>query len=116
MPISQNLRFSANIPSDEKFDDSAAESLLRQLSAELAVAGWGTDEMDAWRGSGWWARCCRGAGELQIIVCPIPNREWMLQVAPRRTPGLVRGLCGAKPSATAAEVHDLALAIHRALS
>ncbi len=89
---------------------------MRRLSAELAAAGWSTDEMDNWRDCGWSVGCRRATSELEVVVSQIEDGQWMLQVSPRRVPGLIGGLFGSKPSATATDVHELALAVHRALS
>lgn len=89
---------------------------MRRLSVELSTAGWSTDEMDNWRDCGWSVSCRRGASDLEVVVSQIEDGQWMLQVSPRRVPGLISGLLGSKPSATVSDVHDLALAVHRSLS
>lgn len=116
MPISQNLRFTATVPEDAEFDHPAGATLMRRLSAELSVAGWRTDEMDNWRDCGWSVVCLRGSSALEVVVSWVERGYWMLQVRPRRVPGIVSGLFGSKPSASAADVHELALAIHHSLS
>jgi len=116
MPTSQNLRFTATVPKDAEFDHPAGASLMRRLSSELAAAGWSTDEMDNWRDCGWSVGCRRGASALEVVVSQIEDGRWMLQVSPRRVPGLISGLFGSKPSATVSDVHELALAVHRSLS
>jgi hypothetical protein len=116
MPTSQNLRFTANIPKDAEFDHPAGAALMRRLSAELAAAGWSTEEMDNWRDSGWSVGCRRGISELEVVVSQIEAGQWILKVSPRRVPGFFTGLFGSKPSATATDVHQLALAVHRSLS
>ena len=89
---------------------------MRRLSAELAAAGWGTDEMDNWRDCGWSVSCRRGASELAVVVGQIDDGQWLLQVSPRRVPGLISGLFGTKPSASPSDVHELAVAVHRSIS
>ena len=89
---------------------------MRRLSAELSSMGWPTDEMENWRDCGWSVSCSRGFGQLQVVLSQIQNGEWMLQIAPQRVPGFFGGLIGGKPSATPAEVYELALSVHRALS
>lgn len=116
MPNSLNLRFTATVPNDAEFDHPAGAALIRQLSAELAAAGMSTDEWDNWRDCGWSVDCRRGSSELEVVVSQIEEGEWMLQVCPRRLPGLIGRLFGSKPSASATEVYDLALAVHRALA
>jgi len=116
MPTSQNLRFAATVPKDDEFDHPTGAALMRRLSAELAVAGWRTEEMDNWRDCGWSVACRRGTSELNVVISEIPNGEWMLQISPCHVPGFMSGLFGRKPSATAADVHDLAITVHRTLS
>jgi hypothetical protein len=116
MATSQNLRFAATVPADAEFDHPPGATLMRRLSAELSTAGWRTNEVDNWRDSGWSVLCSRGPGQLQLALSQIQNGEWMLQVVPHRVPGFFGGLVGSKPSATPAEVYELALAVHRALS
>ncbi len=116
MPISQNLRFTAEVPKDTEFDHPPGATLMRRLSAELATAGWSTHGMDNWRDCGWSVVCQRGSSELEVLLSWGQRGYWMLQISPRRVPGLIGGLFGSKPSASALDVHELALAVHRALS
>lgn len=116
MATSQNLRFAATVPPDTEFDHPPGAALMRRLSAELSMGGWRTDEMDNWRDCGWSVACSRGSCQLQVALSQIQNGEWMLQVSPHRVSGFFAGLVGSKPSASPADVYELALAVHRALS
>jgi hypothetical protein len=116
MPISQNLRFTATVPKGPQFEHPAGALLMRRLSPELAAAAWNPNEMDNWRDCGWSRVCRRASSELEVVVNWVDRSYWMLQVSPRRRPGLVGRLLGSKPSATPTEVHELALAVHGALS
>lgn len=116
MPTSQNLRFTAAVLRDAELDHPAGATLMRRLVEELAAAGWRTDEMDNWRDCGWSVACYRDLSALVVVLHWVERGYWMLQVSPRRVPGIVGGMCGSKPSASAADVHELALAIHHALS
>jgi hypothetical protein len=116
MPISQNLRFTATVQKDAEFEHPPGAALMRSLASELSKVGWSTDEMDNWRDSGWSVGCRRAASELEVVVAQIEDGEWMLQVSPQSRPGLVGRIFGGKASATPTEVHELALAVHRALS
>jgi hypothetical protein len=89
---------------------------MRRLSTQLSTGGWRTGEMDNWRDCGWSIACSHSSGQLQIVLSQIQDGEWMLQIAPHRVPGFFGGLVGSKPSATPAEVYELAIAVHRALS
>ena len=116
MPISQNLRFTASVPKDAEFDHPAGAALMRRLSAELAAAGWRTDEMDNWRDCGWSVVCHRGSSQLEVVVSWVARGYWMLQINPRGVPGVISSLFGSKPTASTADVHELALAIQQVLS
>lgn len=116
MPISQNLRFTATVPKDKEFDHPKGATLMRRLSPVLAAVGWSTEEMDNWRDCGWSVVCRRASSELEVVVSWVPRGYWMLQVSPRRVPKLIGRLLGGKPSASPSDVHELALAVHRALS
>ena len=89
---------------------------MRSVATEVAAMGWNVDEMDNWRDCGWSIVCRRDPAELEIVVSQIQDGEWMLQVSPMRVPGFIGKLFGSKLSATPSEVHELALAVHRALS
>jgi len=116
MPISQNLRFNATVQEDTESEHPLGASLMRRLSSELAAAGWSNDEMTNWRDCGWSVVCHRGASELQTVVSWVVRGYWMLQISPHRAPGSIGRLLGAHPSATPTDVHQLAIAVHRALS
>ena len=116
MPFSQNLRFAAIDPKDDEFEHPAGAGLMRRLSAELAAAGWRTTDMENWRDCGWSVGCGKGLAELQVVLSQIQDGQWLLQVGPQRRPGVIGSLFGAKPSATAGDVHELAITVHRGLS
>jgi len=116
MPISQNLRFTAAVPQDPEFEHPPGAFLMRRLSSELAAAGWGTDNMDNWRDCGWSVVCRLASSELEVVISWVDKGYWMLQVSPRRRPGLIGRLFAAEASASATDVHELALAVHRGLS
>ena len=116
MPISQNLRFTATVSEDTELEHPLGASLMRRLSSELAAAGWKTDEMDNWRDCGWSVVCHQGSSELEAVVSWVDRGYWVLQLSPRRAPGFIGRLLGAQPSATPADVYQLALAVERALS
>jgi hypothetical protein len=51
-----------------------------------------------------------------VVLCQIPNQEWLLQIAHERSPGFVGRLIGRNPSATFTEVYALAVDVQHALS
>jgi hypothetical protein len=116
MPTSQNLRFIATVPKDVEFEHPPGAFLMRHLSRELVAAGWSTDEMDNWRDCGWSIACRKDSADLEVVLSWVDRGYWMLQVSPRQVPGLIARSLGAKRSAAPADVHGLALAVHRALS
>src|SRR5438128_5429929 len=101
MPVTQNLRFTATVQKDAEFDHPPGAGLMRGLASALAAEGWSNDEMDNWRDCGWSVGCRRGSSELEIVVSQIQDGQWILQVSPRRRPGLIGSLFGSRPSATA---------------
>jgi hypothetical protein len=115
MPTSQNLRFAATVPKDAEFDHPAGAALMRRLAAELSTAGWSADEMVNWRDCGWSVVCRRGSSALEVAVSQIQDGQWMLQVSPQYSPGLIGRLFGGWPSASPGDVHELAVAVHRSL-
>jgi hypothetical protein len=115
MPVSQNLRFSVPAAHDAEFEHPPGAALMRSLSTALSTSGWRAGELTNWRDSGWSIECVRNSSELQIALAQIQDGEWMLQVTRLRTAGLIAGLFGAKSSASAEDVFELALAVHRAL-
>lgn len=116
MPISQNLRFVADAPLPVGFDHPVGNGLMRRLRDALITAGWTVGEVENWRDSGWSALCQRGAGRLEIVLANIQNRDWMIQIAAAQNPGCLGKLLGRLPSATPADVQDLAAAVHNALA
>lgn len=115
MPISQNLLFSAAVPTDPEFPDRPGEALLRGLSRELAAAGWGIGAVDLWRDCGWSLTCQRASSRLEVVVSDVSPDEWLLQISPWYVPGIVGLLFGKRASASPEDVYDLAVAVHRGL-
>ncbi|MES2466480.1 MAG: hypothetical protein V4675_04200 [Verrucomicrobiota bacterium] len=116
MPVSQNLKFNAAVQKDAEYDYPPGAALMRRLAAELAKAGWHTDEMDNWRDCGWSVGCGRGSSKLEVVVSQVQDGQWMLQVSPKRSPGVMGRLFGGKPSASTGDVHELAVVVHHGLS
>jgi hypothetical protein len=114
MPVSQNLRFSAESPKDTEFDHPPGAALMRRFARAVSAATWQTGELANWRDSGWSISCSRDSSALQVALARISESEWMLQICPLRRAGLVSSLFGGKSSATSQDVQDVALVIHRA--
>ena len=115
IPTSQNLRFSASIPQDVEYTHPAGAALIRLLRTGLLEAGWNIGGFDNWRDSGWMIECRREASEMLITISAIDCGEWMLQISPDRTPGMVGRWLGAKASATPDNVQDLAIEVSKIL-
>jgi len=95
----------------------SGETLLRALAVNLATAGWTTNELEDWRDCGWIVTGKRDAAKIDVIVSEIKLGDWMLQVAPHHGRGLLGALFGyGQPSATAQDVFEAAVTIHRALA
>ena len=116
MAISQNLRFKAGIPNDAEYVRPSGAALIRRLATKLRIAGWDVDEFDNWRDTGWSIVCRRESALLDLVVASTQDDEWLLQIAPFSKPGLIGRLLGRRPSASASDVHRLALAVHQTLA
>jgi len=109
---SQNALFRGEVPEDEEFEHPLGAWLARFLEASLKEAGWQTSEFENWRDSGWSIACSREKTRLTMVLSTSDEMEWFLQVAPSDSPGLARGLLGAKTSAQPSDVLALARAVH----
>jgi hypothetical protein len=116
MSMSQNLRFEAIIRSDDEFGHQPGAGLMQDLLSVLSNDGWSADEMENWRNSGWSTRCRRSSAEMEMVLVQIETGQWLLQISAWSRPGLIGRIFGRKVSAKRGDVHELALAVHRALA
>lgn len=115
MPISQNVIFRGDPPEDTEYPDPPGALIARLLKTALTKSGWKVREFENWRDAGWSLPCQRGLAELEVTIGPSGDREWLLQVAPMRVPGMIGALLGRRPSANPLECLELARAVHTAL-
>lgn len=114
---SQNATFLGSVDPDAEFEHPAGLPIVRALRAKLSTRDWITGEFENWRDCGWSLPCRRDAGELLLVVAPTGSpKEWMLQIAPARVPGLLGRALGRGPSATSVHCHELATDVHAVLS
>ncbi len=93
-------------------------ALARKLRAEIDPHGWIPGEILLGRGSGWSIAFRRGADriELAVAVADESADAWAVQIAPARLPGPIARALGRTPSATRADVLELARAAHAVLA
>src|SRR5262245_39768067 len=115
MALSQNLRFTGDVPPADELDHPRGEVLARALEGRVRGEGWEVAEFDNWRDAGWSFACSLGEAELQVVLAEWEPHEWILQIAPRRVPGLLGRLCGRRPSADHPDVLRLARVLHVAI-
>jgi len=111
---SQNATFSGSTPPGPRDIDVPGEPIAVKLRSGLKHRGWEPGEVDDWRDSGWSFTCRRRDCELEVVIAPVDPR-WALQIRPMHPPGLIGRLLGQRPSATAADIYDLALQVHQLL-
>jgi hypothetical protein len=116
MPVSQNLSFAGSAPEDPEYSQPPGLTIARMLHAAAAKHGWVPGEWDNWRDSGWSFSCARGGATLQVVLASIGEDQWMLQLAPSASPGLLGRALGRRPSATAQDCLALAKLVHEALA
>lgn len=117
MPLSQNVGFVGPSPPDAEFEHPVGRPIILALSERLRAGGWSVSEPDNWRDSGWSIDCGKPAPNLQVCLAEVSDGQWLMQVAPLRVPGVLSKLFGRRePSATPAQVQELALAAHASLT
>jgi len=84
------------------------------LATALTPRQWQVSDVECWRDGGWVVYCKKGESELQIVLTPVYENTWGLQIAPRRSS--LFGRFTDRPSATPDEVYHLALDVHEELS
>src|SRR5579862_9006234 len=102
MPISQNLRFTANVPKDTEYDHRPGFDLTRTVASRLTAKGWNSGEIDSWRDCGWFFLCRRFHSQLEVVVLWVERGYWLVQIKPQRAPGFLGRIFGQKASASAA--------------
>jgi len=130
MSISQNARFEVEAPADAEFSNPPGAGLARVLFQELRGTGWSTGDLKNWRDCGWaftvsdnkaylliaLARSRKkGESVLRKVECTLRHDEWMLQIVPQRSPGLITRLFGSKRSADRPDVFRLASSVREIL-
>ena len=115
MPLSQHLRFKATEstgPEAGAKKKIGGETLIRSLAAGL-VGRWDLSEVECWRESGWVVFCKRGETEVQILLMPLKEGDWAVQIAPKKSS--MFGRFTEKPSASPEEIYQLAMDVHEVL-
>ena len=92
---------------------SVRRPLIRALSARLNALSWVVSDIECWRDGGWVVFCKRGNAEMQIVLTPVREGDWVLQIAPKKSS--LFGRTGEPPSASPQEVYQLALDVHDSL-
>jgi hypothetical protein len=116
MPNSLNASFVS--PQQEPVSDESRPGggIAAELAKALDAEGWTAATPDDWRDAGWQFVVRRDAAELTVVLAQIDKPgEFLLQVVPTRTSGIISRLVGGRPSATTSDISKVAQVIHRSL-
>ena len=116
MPISLNASFTGVAPTDVEFEHPEGAAIARLLRQAAQAKGWVAGDPDNWRDTGWSVLCSRASAKLECVIAAVGEAQWMCQVAPEVVPGLFGRALGKRPSASQAEIFELAQLVHSALS
>ena len=113
VPNSQNARFRCATRETAGAEHLPGRDLSGDLSRELATGGWRTGPPYVWRDSGWEFECSRSPAELTVTLAQLAEPgEWLLQIAPAHSVGVIGALLGRKASGTPEDVLRLAQHVH----
>lgn len=112
---SLNCTFSGQVASSDP-NLPAGEPLMAEMRGTLQSAGWESDAPDLWRDSGWSVVARQGDERVEVVVAPLPDGAWILQVAPLHEPGILGRLLKRGPSASAESVYSVSLLTHQHLA
>jgi hypothetical protein len=115
MPISQNAQFTGEADKDREYEHPKGASIARAIKSILDKNKWMTKEIDNWRDCGWSIECSRANDRLEIAIADNTDNNWMLQIAPFYTPGLLGRLFGKTPSATSLSCYELSCLVDSAI-
>lgn len=114
--ISQNARFEVRSPTDPEFPHPPGAGLARLLFEELPNVGWITSDLENWRDCGWSFIVSSSQATLLIALSRWKkDDQWMLQIVPKKSAGLLNRLFGFKPSAGRSDISRLASVVHEIL-
>jgi hypothetical protein len=114
--ISQNATFRGDVPEDTEFQHPPGAWLSRCFATEIETAGWRTSEIENWNDCGWSVVCSRHTAKLEVVLAATGSNDWMLQVSAFSSPGILRRLFGAQPSASPSDILALAELVHGILT
>ncbi|MEM9159584.1 MAG: hypothetical protein AAGB46_11085 [Verrucomicrobiota bacterium] len=97
---SLNARFQKEFPVDQEFPHPRGFQLARKLQSHLGADEWVIDEIETWRDSGWSLTSQAKRREIRISFSSTEQYEWILQISPQDSHGLIGSLFGAKQGAT----------------
>jgi hypothetical protein len=118
MPISQNVRFRGDATPDDEVDHPGGLSIAKLLRSGLSQCGWAVTDLDNWRDGGWSIICEMSGAKLDVVVAKLVGEpEWMLQIAPSYSPGVIgRLLLKKSDSASPVAILVLAKDVHKILA
>lgn len=97
MTLSQNVRFVGNAPIDTDYDHPPGAGLARNLLDALQQRGIAASDFDNWRDVGWVINVNDNEHGIEIGFASTGDSEWLLQIAPRQSPGVLSRLMGTAP-------------------
>ena len=113
---SLNARFQKELPQDEEFPHPRGAWLARKLQGLLGTDEWTLGEIENWRDSGWAVTSKAKGREIQIAFASNEQHEWMLQIAPQDSHGLIGSMFGAKPKASDEDILEVGTLCHKVLT
>ena len=112
MELAPHVSFRANVPPDAEYEDLPGHSLAREIEARYRAEGFEIEDLDCWRGAGWFINCSVSGKrfETYFLACRDEGlpRDWILAIAPLGQPGFIARLFGRKPTPYVRELRRLA--------
>lgn len=97
MTSSQNATFVGDPAADAEYDHPPGAGLARSLVTALQQRGLNTSPFDNWRDVGWAITVTHKGQELEIAFASTRASDWLMQVAPKQSPGFLSRLMGVVP-------------------
>jgi hypothetical protein len=113
--LSQNGVFAGEAV-DDCGDEPPGAALAGHIAAALRQDGTAVSKSEIWRDSGWRFVAKVDGIEEEIVIARALSGEWLVQVTPANSPGLISRLFRAGDHPAVATTLEVARAIHQSLS